>query len=142
MSLGPHPFVGHRGAAPSLASREHAAKPWSGPPIPNPLESTLSVIAGRTRTLIVWSLFWGPRPFCDRLRAQEGLTKKTLRHELSELERCGLVRREMRRDAHRKVEYALTAFGETLKPLIAAMYEWGLRFSRVCGLGIPSAPAR
>lgn len=91
-----------------------------------PLEVTLDFLGDRQKTLIVWHLFWGARPFCELMRLIDGISKKALRQALAEMERCGLVRREMRRGARRKAEYWLTPLGESLKPLVAAMYEWGL----------------
>jgi DNA-binding HxlR family transcriptional regulator len=81
----------------------------------------------RWKTLIVWRLFWGAKPFCELMRCTRGLTKKTLRHALAEMERNGLVRKEVRFGQGRRAEYALTPYGETLKPIVGAMYEWGLQ---------------
>lgn len=92
-----------------------------------PLEATLDFLGDRQETLIVWHLFWGARPFCELMRLIDGISKKALRQALAEMERHGLVRREVRRGAQRKVEYALSPLGESLKPIVAAMYEWGLR---------------
>jgi len=96
-----------------------------------PLEVTLDFLGDRQKTLIVWHLFWGARPFCELMRLIDGISKKALRQALAEMERCGLVRREMRRGARRKAEYRLTPLGESLKPLVAAMYEWGLHQQQV-----------
>jgi DNA-binding HxlR family transcriptional regulator len=96
-------------------------QPWS------PLEATLEVMDDRWKTLIVWRLFWGAKPFCELMRCTRGLTKKTLRHALAEMERHGLVRKEVRFGQGRRAEYALTPYGETLKPIVGAMYEWGLQ---------------
>jgi DNA-binding HxlR family transcriptional regulator len=92
-----------------------------------PVEAALDVLDGRWKTLIVWRLFWGARPFCELMRGTEGITKKTLRHQLSELERHGLVRRRLRPGGHRRAEYSLTPKGETLKPIVGQLYVWGLR---------------
>jgi DNA-binding HxlR family transcriptional regulator len=107
-----------------------------------PVEVTLTILEGRWRPLIVWHLFWGARPFCDLLRAAEGITKKTLRHELAEMERHGLIRKDVRQGSLPKVEYVLTPFGETLKPLVGAMYEWGLCYMRNTRKGAPLPTAR
>jgi DNA-binding HxlR family transcriptional regulator len=106
-----------------------------------PLETTLIVLGGHWRPLVLWGLFWGAKPFCDLMRATPGITKKSLRHELVELERYGLVRKDVRPKGIGRAEYALTTFGETLKPLVAAMYEWGLYASRD-GRHIPSTAAQ
>jgi DNA-binding HxlR family transcriptional regulator len=42
------------------------------------------------------------------------------------MERLGLVRRAVRPGENRRAEYSLTPLGETLRPLVGAMYEWGL----------------
>jgi DNA-binding HxlR family transcriptional regulator len=115
--------------APRLAPRI-AALPLPAPrPRPRartPIELTLEVLRGPFRPLVVWALFWGPRPFSELMRYVPDVTKKTLRRELAEMERIGLVLREVRPDSNRRASYSLSAFGETLRPVIGAMYEWGL----------------
>ena len=94
---------------------------------PSPLEVTLGILDGRTKPLLIWQLFWGARPFCELMRRMPGMTKKRLRRELEEMERQGLVRRAVSPE-NRKASYALTPLGESLKPVVGGMYEWGLRF--------------
>jgi DNA-binding HxlR family transcriptional regulator len=94
---------------------------------PSPLEVTLDVLDGRWKLLLVWQLFWGARPFCELMRRMPGMTKKRLRRELEEMERQGLVRRTVSPE-NRKADYSLTPLGESLKPVVGGMYEWGLRF--------------
>lgn len=91
----------------------------------SPMEVTLQALEGR-RPLIVWNLFWGARSFSELMRSIPGITKKVLRRELAEMERQGLVSREVRSGGNRKADYSLTPLGQSLKPLVASMYEWGL----------------
>ncbi|PYQ23571.1 MAG: transcriptional regulator [Acidobacteria bacterium] len=91
-----------------------------------PVQVTLDVMDDRWKTLIVWHLFWGARPFCELMRTTEGISKKILRRELADMERHGLIRRKARVGAARRAEYSLTPLGETLKPIVGAMYQWGL----------------
>ena len=91
-----------------------------------PVEAALRVLDDRWKTLIVWRLFWGARPFCELMRGTSGITKKTLRRQLAELETHGLVHRRLRPGGRRRAEYSLTPFGETLKPIVVEIYEWGL----------------
>jgi len=107
---------------------------------PSPLELTLDVLDGRWKPLLVWQLFWGARPFCDLMRRLPGLTKKRLRRELADMERRGLVCRTVTPDRNRTAAYSLTPLGETLKPVVGGMYEWGLRFV-VPNLRVPARPA-
>ena len=105
---------------------------------PSPLEVTLDILDGRWKPLLIWQLFWGARPFCELMRRMPGMTKKRLRRELEEMERQGLVRRIVSLDGNRKACYGLTPLGETLKPIVGGMYEWGLRFA----VPPPREPAR
>ncbi len=91
-----------------------------------PIELTVELLRGPFRPLVVWALFWGPRPFSDLMRHVPGVTKRALRRELVEMERIGLVARDVRPDSNRRADYALSPFGETLRPVVGAMYEWGL----------------
>ena len=91
-----------------------------------PIELTIEVLRGPFRPLIVWGLFWGARPFSELMRHIPDVTKRTLRRELVEMERIGLVVRDVRPDSNRRAFYALSPFGETLRPVVGAMYEWGL----------------
>jgi DNA-binding HxlR family transcriptional regulator len=106
---------------------------------PSPLEVTLDVLDGRWKPLLIWQLFWGARPFCELMRRMPGMTKKRLRRELADMEQQGLVRRAV--SENRKASYGLTPLGETLKPVVGGMYEWGLRFVVAPTLRAPARPA-
>ena len=105
---------------------------------PSPLEVTLGVLDDRWKTLLVWQLFWGARPFCELMRRLAGITKKRLRRELADMERHGLVRRSIGPEGNRKASYGLTPLGESLKPIVGGMYEWGLQHAGPS----PRAPVR
>jgi DNA-binding HxlR family transcriptional regulator len=108
----------------------------------NPLETTLELIGDRFKTLIVWHLFWGARPFCELMRLTTGISKKSLRQALVEMERHGLVRREVRRGITRRAEYVLTPLGESLKLVVGTMYEWGLKQQQARPRSAPLSPVR
>jgi len=100
---------------------------------------TLGVLDGRWKPLLIWQLFWGARPFCELMRRMPGMTKKRLRWELADMERQGLVRRIVSPDS-RKASYGLTLLGESLKPVVGGMYEWGLHLVAPT-LRVPARPA-
>ena len=116
--------------APRLAPARIAplARPQELRPVRSrtPIELTTEVLRGPFRPLIVWGLFWGARPFSELMRHVPDVTKRALRRELVEMERIGLVVRDVRPDSNRRAFYALSPFGETLRPVVGAMYEWGL----------------
>lgn len=132
MSLGSH-------AVPLRPASVPDARTHEGPR--SPLEAALDVVGDRRRLLIVWHLFWGPKPFCDLMRNTAGITKKALRQALVEMESRGLVRRDVRFGAGRKADYSLTPLGETLKPIVASLYEWGLYLRRLPVAAVPSSGA-
>ena len=47
--------------------------------------------------------------------------------QLRELERDGVVHREVYKEVPPKVEYSLTEFGRTLNPIILLMKDWGVK---------------
>jgi DNA-binding HxlR family transcriptional regulator len=98
-------------------------------PLPRPrtpIERTVRALHGPFRPLIVWALFWGSRSFSELMRLVPDVTKRSLRRELAEMERLGLVARDVRPDSNRRASYSLSSLGQTLRPVVGAMYEWGL----------------
>ena len=92
-----------------------------------PAEVTLDVIEGRWKVLILWQLFHGAQRFSELFRALEGITQKMLTQQLRELEKDGIVHRKVYPQIPPKVEYSLTSLGESLRPVVDAMCEWGLK---------------
>ena len=124
MSLSPTPWPNARASETKAAGVSEDATA-SAPRCP--LELTLDCIGDRHKALIVWHLFWGARPFCELMRLTGGISKKSLRQALADMERHGLVRREARRGPERRSAYVLTVLGESLKLVVGTMYEWGLK---------------
>jgi DNA-binding HxlR family transcriptional regulator len=122
------PVVPFRSSAPAkLAALDHPdapSVPFSGER--SPVEVTANILRGRWTALVVWHLFWGEKRFYQLLRETEGINRRALAHELEQLERLGLVERRVRHLGPAKVQYGLTALGESLKLVVGAMYEWGL----------------
>ena len=85
------------------------------------------MIGGRWKVLIIRELMTVKR-FGELQRALPGITQKMLTQQLRELEDDGIVRRQVYPQIPPKVEYSLTPLGETLKPLLYAMHEWGVKY--------------
>jgi DNA-binding HxlR family transcriptional regulator len=92
-----------------------------------PVERTLEVIGGRWKVLILRELFGGVKRFGQLHRALSGITQKMLTQQLREMESDGIIHREVYLQVPPKVEYSLTPLGESLKPIIQSMHEWGVR---------------
>jgi DNA-binding HxlR family transcriptional regulator len=90
-----------------------------------PIRTTLDVIGGKWKPLILFHLKHGPRRFSALRRSIPDVTQKMLTDRLKELERDGIVHREVYAVVPPKVEYSLTQYGEGLKPILALMADWG-----------------
>jgi DNA-binding HxlR family transcriptional regulator len=91
-----------------------------------PVEVTLSVIGGKWKPLILWHLYeGGVRRFLELQRMIPGITRKMLTQHLRELERDGVVARKIFNEMPLRVEYSLTKYGRTLRPLMRVLSDWG-----------------
>lgn len=70
----------------------------------------------------------GPQRFAELKEAVPGMSDRLLSIRLKELERSGLVRREVHPGARVKVTYELTRKGESLKPVMGTMRDWARRW--------------
>lgn len=93
-----------------------------------PVETTLAVIHGRWKVLIIHYLIDGTKRFGELHRALSGISHRTLSQQLREMEADGLIRRKVYPQVPPKVEYSLTPLGESLKPVLDAMHEWGAAY--------------
>lgn len=91
-----------------------------------PCEYALRYIGGAWKILIVVILDRAKiRRYAELKRVLQGITPKMLAQQLREMERDGLIERTVYAEVPPRVEYQLTAFGETLRPVIDAMWAWG-----------------
>lgn len=95
-----------------------------------PVESTLAVIHGRWKVMIIHFLIDGTKRFSELHRALAGISHRTLSQQLREMEADRLIRRKVYRQVPPKVEYSLTPLGASLKPVLDAMHEWGASYSQ------------
>src|SRR5687768_4042535 len=96
-----------------------------------PAEHTLLVIGGPWKVPVVWRLAEGPRRFSDLRRDLGDVSAKVLTQQLRELEADGVVSRKVYAQVPPKVEYALTARGRSLMPIVQAMCKWGSSRGRI-----------
>ena len=75
---------------------------------------------------ILFRLFADPTMRSSQLlRDIPGISQKMLTQHLRELEQDGIVHRKVYPEVPPKVEYSLTSFGETLRPIMGLLNEWG-----------------
>ena len=95
-----------------------------------PIETTLAVIGGKWKPLILWRLTDGVRRFGELQRLIPGVTRKVLAQQLRELERDEIIARKVYGQVPPKVEYSLTKYGLTLRRLLIELCAWGSRHER------------
>jgi DNA-binding HxlR family transcriptional regulator len=93
-----------------------------------PINAALSVIGGKWKLPIVHSLSFGTVRFNTLLRSIPGVTRHVLTTHLRELERDGVVHRQVYAEVPPRVEYSLTEFGSTLEPLLSQLRMWGEQY--------------
>ena len=98
-----------------------------------PVETTLALISSRWKVLILRDLFTGTKRFGELKKSLDGISQKVLTANLKEMERCGLLTRKAYPEVPPRVEYTLTETGESLRPVIAAMFDWGMDYKRKNG---------
>lgn len=87
---------------------------------------TLSVVSGKWKWLILYRLASHQQlRYGELKRTLPNITHKMLSRELKELEAENLVHREEYHQIPPKVEYSLTAKGQTLLPILELMRCWG-----------------
>lgn len=89
------------------------------------VKTTLDVIGGKWKPLIMFLLSSNTMRFSELQRSIAGITQKMLTQQLRELDKDGLVKRKVYAQVPPKVEYSLTPHGRTLLPIFETMDKWG-----------------
>jgi len=99
-----------------------------------PVVASLDMIGGKYKALILWHLFAGTQRFGELRRLIPGATQKMLTQQLRELESDGLVIRKVYAVVPPKVEYRLSKLGQSIKPILDAMRDWGTDYMKNNGV--------
>ncbi|WP_028924419.1 winged helix-turn-helix transcriptional regulator [Pseudonocardia acaciae] len=89
------------------------------------IDAAIDVVGGKWKVLILWELDHGARRFGELKRGLPGVSEKMLIQHLRELERDGVVHREVHHAVPPKVEYSLTEIGRQLNTALAPLGAWG-----------------
>jgi DNA-binding HxlR family transcriptional regulator len=96
-----------------------------------PVCRTAEIVCGKWTLLVIRDLADGRSRFCELERSLEGISPRTLSLRLRALEEQGVVARQTFPEVPPRVEYALTAKGRALVPLIEDMRAYGREW--LCG---------
>ena len=93
------------------------------------VEAALDVLGGKWKGVIVFQLFSGTKRFNELHRSFQGITHRMLVLQLQELEKDGVIHRQVYPEVPPKVEYSLTPFGQSLRPILLLIREWGEEYT-------------
>lgn len=92
---------------------------------------TLSVIGGRWKPAILFTLLKSRMRYNELRKSIEGVSERMLVAQLRELEADGLVRRIIYPEVPPRVEYELTDMGKDTAPMLRQMSAWGNRHRNI-----------
>ena len=94
-----------------------------------PVATTVQLIGNKWKLLILRNLMYDSKQrFKDFIKTIPAISKKVLTDNLRSLEEVKLVEREVFAEVPPRVEYSLSPLGQSLKPILDAMYVWGTNY--------------
>lgn len=89
------------------------------------VETVIRMLEGRWKLVILFQLFGGKLlRFSELERAIPSISQKMLIQQLRQMEADGIVTRLVHHQVPPKVEYGLTAWGQSLCPALDALLQW------------------
>ena len=82
-----------------------------------PIQKTLQLIGGKWKLVILFNLQNGSKRFGELKRDLSPITQQMLTKELRDLEKNNFIHRKVFEIIPPKVEYSLSNYGKTLKPI-------------------------
>ncbi|MCP9328718.1 winged helix-turn-helix transcriptional regulator [Liquorilactobacillus satsumensis] len=96
-----------------------------------PVESTLQIISGKWKSVILYHLFKQKLCHFGELHsAIADCSRRMLALQLRELEDDGIIKKTIFSEIPLRTDYTLTEFGQTLRPVVASLEQWGIQYNR------------
>ncbi len=95
-----------------------------------PVATTVQLIGSKWKLLILRNLLQRPWRFNEMKKALDGISQKVLTDSLRSMEADGLITRTVYPEVPPRVEYALSDLGQSMRPIIKAMEEWGISYKQ------------
>ena len=93
-----------------------------------PVETTVQLIGNKWKLLIMRNLLVRPWRFNELHRSLTGISQKVLTDCLRAMETDGIIIRTAYPEVPPRVEYALSELGESMRPILGSMEQWGLDY--------------
>ncbi len=95
-----------------------------------PVATTVQLIGSKWKILILRNLLQRPWRFNELKKSLEGISQKVLTDSLRSMEADGIITRTVYPEVPPRVEYALNDLGQSMRPIITAMEEWGTNYKK------------
>lgn len=99
-----------------------------------PVQAMSDLFAGKWKVLILWHLSFRSLRFGEIRDLLPGVSEKVLTAQLRQLERDGLVLRNVTPTKPPRVDYKLSASGEDMIPVMETMCAWSVKHLGIVGL--------
>ena len=76
------------------------------------------------------NLLQRPWRFNELKKNLDGISQKVLTDSLRSIEEDGIITRTVYPEVPPRVEYALSDVGESMRPILTAMQEWGTNYKK------------
>ncbi len=96
-----------------------------------PVATTVQLIGSKWKLLILRNLLARPWRFNELRKSLEGISQKVLTDSLRSMEEDGIITRTVYPEVPPRVEYALSELGESMRPIIKAMEEFGMDYKEL-----------
>ena len=93
-----------------------------------PVATTVQLVGSKWNLLILRNLLARPWRFNELRKNLEGISQKVLTDSLRSMEEDSIITRTVYPEVPPKVEYALSELGESMRPIIRAMEQWGIAY--------------
>jgi DNA-binding HxlR family transcriptional regulator len=90
-----------------------------------PVATTVSLIENKWKLLILRNLLVRPWRFNELQKSLDGISQRVLTDSLRSMEADGIITRTVFPEVPPRVEYALSELGETMRPILKTMEDWG-----------------
>ncbi|MCB2342476.1 winged helix-turn-helix transcriptional regulator [Clostridium estertheticum] len=90
-----------------------------------PIDFTIDLISGKWSMWVLWTLQNDTLRFGELRKKIPSITEKMLIQQLKKFESYNIVSRKMYSQVPPKVEYSLTEYGKSLKPIMLLIRQWG-----------------
>ena len=93
-----------------------------------PVATTVQLVGSKWKLLILRNLLARPWRFNELKKNLEGISQKVITDSLRSLEEDGIITRTVYPEVPPRVEYSLSELGNSMRPIIRAMEQWGLEY--------------